>query len=88
MKGIIVIDGCDGTGKTTLAEAICRRYDGVYIHNTYRWPTKMPLYHTAALHRALKLAKTRLVVIDRLWMSEAIYAEVIVMVALGLTWAA
>ena len=76
MKGIIVIDGCDGTGKTTLAEAICRRYDGVYIHNTYRWPTKMPLYHTAALHRALKLAKTRLVVIDRLWMSEAIYAEV------------
>jgi thymidylate kinase len=76
MKGIIVIDGCDGTGKTTLAEAICKRHDGVYIHNTYRWPSKMPLYHTAALHRALKIARTRLVVIDRLWMSEAIYAEV------------
>ena len=76
MKGLIVIDGCDGTGKTTLAEAICKRYDGVYIHNTYRWPQKMPLYHTAALHRALKIARTRLVVIDRLWMSEAIYAEV------------
>tara|TARA_R110002126_G_scaffold63580_8_gene162916 strand:- start:596 stop:1588 length:993 start_codon:yes stop_codon:yes gene_type:complete len=76
MKGLIVIDGCDGTGKTTLAEAIIRRFDGVYIHNTYRWPTKMPLYHTAALHRALKLSRTRLVVIDRLWMSEAIYAEV------------
>lgn len=76
MKGIIVIDGCDGTGKTTLAEAICKRHGGVYIHNTYRWPSKMPLYHTAALHRALKIARTRLVVIDRLWMSEAIYAEV------------
>jgi len=76
MKGIIVIDGCDGTGKTTLAEAICKRHDGVYIHNTYRWPSKMPLYHTAALHRALKLSRSRLVVIDRLWMSEAIYAEV------------
>ena len=76
MKGIIVIDGCDGTGKTTLAKAICDKHDGVYIHNTYRWPTKMPLYHTAALHRALKLARTRLVVIDRLWMSEAIYADV------------
>ena len=36
----------------------------------------MPLYHTAALHRALKLSRSRLVVIDRLWMSEAIYAEV------------
>ena len=68
MKGLIVIDGCDGTGKTTLAEAICKRYDGVYIHNTYRWPQKMPLYHTAALHRALKIARTKLVVIDRLWM--------------------
>lgn len=76
MKGLIVIDGCDGTGKTTLAEAICARTDGVYIHNTYRWPSKMPLYHTAALHRALKLARKQVVVIDRLWMSEAIYAEV------------
>lgn len=76
MKGLIVIDGCDGTGKTTLAEAICAHTDGVYIHNTYRWPSKMPLYHTAALHRALKLARKQVVVIDRLWMSEAIYAEV------------
>ena len=76
MKGLIIVDGCDGTGKTTLAQAICNRYNGVYMHNTYRWKDKMYLYHTAALHRALKLSKTRLVVIDRLWMSEAIYAEV------------
>lgn len=76
MKGLIVIDGCDGTGKTTLAEALCKRFNGVYMHNTYRWPKKMPLYHTAALHRALKLSRERLVVIDRLWMSEAIYADV------------
>ena len=76
MKGLIIVDGCDGTGKTTLAQAICDRYNGVYMHNTYRWKDKMYLYHTAALHRALKLSKTQLVVIDRLWMSEAIYAEV------------
>jgi thymidylate kinase len=76
MKGLIVIDGCDGTGKTTLAEAICERFDGHYLHNTYRWPNKMPLYHTASLHYALKLAREKLVVIDRLWMSEAIYADV------------
>lgn len=76
MKGLVIVDGCDGTGKTTLAQAICKKFDGIYMHNTYRWKDKMPLYHTAALHRALKLSKTRLVVIDRLWMSEAIYAEV------------
>lgn len=76
MKGIIIIEGCDGTGKTTLAKYLCDKYDGHYIHNTYRWPKKMPLYHTAALHRAIKLSEEKLVVIDRLWMSEAIYAEV------------
>lgn len=76
MNGLIVIDGCDGTGKTTLAEIICKACDGHYLHNTYRWPSKMPLYHTASLHYALKLAREKLVVIDRLWMSEAIYASV------------
>jgi thymidylate kinase len=76
MKGIVIVEGCDGTGKTTLAKYLCDRFDGVYIHNTYRWPKKMPLYHTAALHRAIKLAEEKLVVIDRLWMSEAIYAAV------------
>lgn len=76
MKGLIILEGADGTGKTTLAKALCERFNGHYIHNTYRWPKKMPLYHTAALHRAIKLSQTQLVVIDRLWMSEAIYAEV------------
>lgn len=76
MQGIVIVEGCDGTGKTTLAKYLCERFDGHYIHNTYRWPTKMPLYHTAALHRAIKLSQEKLVVIDRLWMSEAIYAAV------------
>jgi thymidylate kinase len=76
MRGIVILEGCDGTGKTTLAKYLCEKFDGHYIHNTYRWPTKMPLYHTAALHRAIKLAEEKLVVIDRLWMSEAIYAAV------------
>jgi hypothetical protein len=76
MRGIVVVEGCDGTGKTTLAKYLCEKFNGHYIHNTYRWPKKMPVYHTAALHRAIKLAEEKLVVIDRLWMSEAIYAAV------------
>lgn len=76
MKGIVIVEGCDGTGKTTIAKFLCKKFGGHYIHNTYRWPTKMPVYHTAALHRAIKLAEEKLVVIDRLWMSEAIYAAV------------
>ena len=75
---IILLEGSDGTGKTTLAKAICKKLNAHYIHATYRFKDKMFTYHTALLNRAVKLIiKTnRPVVIDRLWASEAVYAEV------------
>ena len=76
MKGLIVLDGPDGAGKTTLAKRLCERYQGKYFHLTYRWKKSMFEYHTAALHHALSLADKQLVIIDRLWMSEVIYATV------------
>lgn len=77
MPGIIVIDGPDGAGKTTLAKSICEKFDGVYLHLTYRWKTRMFYYHTAAIQQAAKHAsRGRTVVIDRWWPSEAVYADV------------
>jgi hypothetical protein len=74
--GLIIIDGPDGSGKTTLAKEIVRRTGAHYIHLTYRHKLRMFTYHTAALHRATKLiAQGKLVVIDRLWMSELCYAN-------------
>lgn len=76
LTGIVCIDGANATGKTTLAEELKRRHNAVIFHQTYRFRDKIFAYHTAALHLAMKLAQTRLVVLDRLWLSEAVYASV------------
>jgi DNA polymerase III delta prime subunit len=72
---IIVIEGPDGTGKTTLSDALREELGARYIHLTYRWKDKMHLYHLAALRTAAILAKTSPVVIDRWWPSEIAYAD-------------
>lgn len=76
MKGVIILEGQDSSGKTTLANKLLAIHKGVYIHATYRFKNKMPIYHAAILRKALKLAKTQLVIIDRLFISEYIYAKV------------
>lgn len=76
MKGIIVVDGPDAVGKTSLARAICSRTNGYYIHLTYRMKDQMFLYQSAALRFAAKKSQSQLVVIDRHWPSEATYGQV------------
>lgn len=76
MRGIILLEGPDGSGKTTLANRLIEKYGGVYIHAEYRFKNKMPQYHGAILHKAWELSKKQLVIIDRLHISEMIYAKV------------
>jgi thymidylate kinase len=76
LKGLIVIDGSDGTGKTTLAKYFVEKYGAAWLHQSYRFSKKMFTYHTAVLLNAINLAKTKLVIIDRLWMSEDVYGGV------------
>ena len=76
MRGLIILDGPDGAGKTTLAKRIIERHGGTYLHLTYRWKNNMFEYHTAALHHAISKCEKELVIIDRLWMSEVIYSTV------------
>lgn len=75
MKGLIILDGPDCAGKTTLAKEIIRQTGGKYVHLTYRFKDRMFAYHLANLHRAVKESNDHLVVIDRLWMSELCYAN-------------
>jgi hypothetical protein len=76
MNGLIVLEGPDGVGKTTLAKYLVDNYRARYLHLTYRFKDKMPLYQMAALHHAIYLAQKHdcPVIIDRWWPSEQLYA--------------
>lgn len=76
LTGVLVLEGPDGAGKTTLAEELCRRNDGHYVHRTWRKGMDVWDHHTEALQIANERAHEQLVVIDRLWPSEAIYGRV------------
>lgn len=78
VSGVILLEGPDGSGKTTLANRLIKLFGGgTYIHLTYRFKDRMPDYHGAMLRKAIRLArKGELVIIDRLHISEAIYAKV------------
>lgn len=75
MFPVFVLEGPDGVGKTTLAEALCKELGAKYLHLTYRWPKKMFMYHQAAMEYVLRVAQTRPVVLDRWWPSEIAYAN-------------
>jgi len=69
---IIVIEGPDATGKTTLADHYCEKYGGRKIHLTLR--KSMFAYQVGSLWLATKWSKHCPVIIDRHWPSENIYA--------------
>lgn len=72
---IIILEGPDGVGKTTLAEALQEYLGARYIHLTYRWKDKMDLYHRSAIMNCAHLAQHHPVILDRWWISEILYAE-------------
>lgn len=73
--GVIVLEGPDGAGKTTLAEHLCEKYDGLYVHRTWSKTMDVWEHHTEGLRIAHDNYKDRLVVIDRLFPSEMIYGR-------------
>lgn len=72
---VIVLDGPDAVGKSTLAAAFKARHGARVIHLTYRFKDRMHQYQTAALNLALSLAEQGPVIIDRWWASEVTYAN-------------
>ncbi len=76
--GIIILEGPDGCGKTTLANHFIEKYDAKYIHLTWskELEEKMDKYQIESLLEAERLSKDHLVIIDRLWISEIVYSDV------------
>ncbi len=76
MRGIICIEGPDGVGKTTLAERFAEEHGATSFHATYRFKKMIPAYHAVLLKKAIQVADSGgLAVLDRHWITEAIYAR-------------
>lgn len=78
MNGIIILDGPDASGKTTLQEYFVKKHKAVPIHLTFPAPAPLNMweYQTQEMKRAIDLSNENLVIVDRHWISENIYAKV------------
>lgn len=72
---ILIIEGSDFTGKSTLANNLMQKYrNHVYIHCAVT-PNIYAL-HTNAIRQAIELSKDFTVIIDRLHYSELVYGPI------------
>ncbi len=77
MSYIIILEGPDGTGKTTLAQRLVKDHGATYIHQGWSKGVDWGLRHLATMRRAARLASLgKPVVVDRLWLSGEIYGSV------------
>lgn len=78
MKGkIIVLEGPDCSGKSTLANNLISKINGIYIHNTYYKGMDVPYEHLHRFDIALQLSKQGInCFIDRMWLSELVYSKI------------
>jgi len=74
MNGILIVEGPDGAGKTTLINKLRDHwlFKTRYMH--LRVHKKMQTWHCATARRAIRLSEKYLVILDRHWPSEQIYS--------------
>lgn len=74
---IVIIEGPDGTGKTTLAKEIAKEIDGYIIHAGFNKKWDIKKYHQKLMTLSLQLEKIGInVILDRWAPSEHVYGEV------------
>lgn len=79
LTGVIVLEGPDCTGKTTLANHFVKNYGATYIHGTWSEDIEKDNHNILMSQIELAMHEAKhggLVIIDRSWISEFIYADV------------
>tara|TARA_X000001382_G_scaffold49703_2_gene33630 strand:+ start:8201 stop:8698 length:498 start_codon:yes stop_codon:yes gene_type:complete len=74
---LVIIEGADGTGKTTLSHAIADYIGGQYFHCGYHKDWNIEIYHRHIIHTAARLEQQANIpcIIDRLALSEEVYGH-------------
>lgn len=77
-KGIIILDGPDACGKTYLADYLVKHYNAHYMHSTWspELEKNMANYLDFSACMGSLIAKNQLVILDRHWLSDLVYADV------------
>lgn len=76
MKKLYILEGADGTGKSTLANAIAEETKGHVLHCSYDKTWNIEDYHCLVMKSAKELVNYQSVVIDRWAPSEYVYGHV------------
>lgn len=79
-RGVLILEGADGTGKTTLAQHLVQHHGALYLHHGYFRGADWGIRYLASLRRAAELAfgdeEPRLIVVDRCYLSADAYGTV------------
>lgn len=74
MNGLVILEGPDGSGKSLLALKLKETFNATIIHHgPYPGQTHIAPHYAESIYRALR--KEQLVVMDRSWLSEPVYAQ-------------
>lgn len=72
---LFILEGADGTGKSTLAAALLEATKGHLLHGSWDKDWNISEYHTMMISSAKRLLEYQDVIIDRWAVSENVYAN-------------
>lgn len=75
MNRLYVIEGADGTGKSTLSKELLEATKGHLLHGTWDKEWDIPEYHRSMFDAAVKLLEYQDVILDRWSVSEEVYSN-------------
>lgn len=76
MNRVLIVEGCDGAGKTVLCNTLAKDHGFKVIHTDKPRPNEPDLFNTYLMDLWLALHEDQPVVFDRLYLGEVIYGPI------------